>query len=423
MSLNRFNRRIFCLFTTHRTTHIIIININQKILSKFLIMLNAVKNLFFDIFHFFKNINFKNKISSVKDDIGDMKHKINNLFETNLKNGLFHYHDGHYYDALLRFKLMNSMWKNNSIIQYNLGRTYFGLKKKDKAKECLNKALNLKPDAKEELFIQYFLKKIDDIGSIVYVPEYLKQESYNYNIDSIINDHEIHKSKIKKIFDLYNRYLGSSVVSKGEENVKLLELGCFTGYHGSLVRSEFKKVKLDGVDISQKMSERCTKLKVSLGDEEEIKIYNNVWQKEMHLFLNENILSIAKASRDKKTELEKQIENDLEHEHLKNKDHFNGKLYDIILSLGSFADFGELSVVLKLAEMNLNEDGMIIFVLPKSLNDGIQFSIYKDYFLYSKEYIENILKETKMNIIDFIEYEGENENEFNMMFILKKVPE
>ncbi len=171
------------------------------------------------------------------------------------------------------------------------------------------------------------------------------------------------------------------------------------------------------------MSERCAKLKVSLGDEEEIKIYNNVWQKEMHLFLNENILSIAKASRDKKTELEKQIENDLEHEHLKNKDHFNGKLYDIILSLGSFADFGELSVVLKLAEMNLNEDGMIIFVLPKSLNDGIQFSIYKDYFLYSKEYIENILKETKMNIIDFIEYEGENENEFNMMFILKKVPE
>ena len=100
------------------------------------------------------------------------------------------------------------------------------------------------------------------------------------------------------------------------------------------------------------MSERCAKLKVSLGDEEEIKIYNNVWQKEMHLFLNENILSIAKASRDKKTELEKQIENDLEHEHLKNKDHFNGKLYDIILSLGSFADFGaQVNVLIIIATM------------------------------------------------------------------------
>jgi predicted TPR repeat methyltransferase len=383
-------------------------------------MFNNVKNLFSEIFYSIKNINFKDKIKNVKDNIDEVKYKVNNLFETNLNNGLTHYHDGHYQDALLRFKVMNYMWKNNATVQYNLGRAYFGLKKKEKAKECFEKALNLQPTEEEKIFIQFFLKKIDDIENIVFVPEDLKKETYNWVINSFINDHEIHQKEIKKVFDLYNRYIGSIVVSNGEENVSLLELGCFTGYHGSLIRSEFKKIKLDGVDISEKMANRCKELKVKIVDNQEIQVYDNVFQKEMHLFLNENIVSFLNENSEKKTELEKQIEQDLEYENLKNSDLFKGKLYDMIFSFGSFADFGELSVVIKLAEMNLNESGVLIFIVPKSLNGGIQFSIYQDYFLYSKEYVENILKETKLQVVDFIEYNRYNDDDFNMMFILRR---
>jgi hypothetical protein len=59
-------------------------------------------------------------------------------------------------------------------------------------------------------------------------------------------------------------------------------------------------------------------------------------------------------------------------------------------------------------------------LFPKSLNGGIQFSIYQDYFLYSKEYVENILKETKLQVVDFIEYNRYNDDDFNMMFILRR---
>ena len=97
------------------------------------------------------------------------------------------------------------------------------------------------------------------------------------------------------------------------------------------------------------------------------------------------------------TFIEKQIENDLEHEHLKNKDHFNGKLYDIILSLGSFADFGELSVVLKLAEMNLNEDSFRFNHCDLvSTKDIVLFQLTRSYFNL-KEYLRasNYLNEYK----------------------------
>jgi tetratricopeptide (TPR) repeat protein len=160
-------------------------------------MFNNVKNLFSEIFYSIKNINFKDKIKNVKDNIDEVKYKVNNLFETNLNNGLTHYHDGHYQDALLRFKVMNYMWKNNATVQYNLGRAYFGLKKKEKAKECFEKALNLQPTEEEKIFIQFFLKKIDDIENIVFVPEDLKKETYNWVINSFINDHEIHQKEIK----------------------------------------------------------------------------------------------------------------------------------------------------------------------------------------------------------------------------------
>jgi SAM-dependent methyltransferase len=386
-----------------------------------MILTNA-KNLFSEIFYFFKNIDFTKKIKNIKNSLKEMKDKINNLFETNLKNGLTHYYDGHYYDALIRFKLMNCMWRNNSIIQYNLGRAYFGLKNKDKARVHFNKASNLELKNENNLFIKYFLKKIDDVENIIYIPENLKKEFYNYNINAALNNQEIYKEKIKQIFDLYNRYIGSIVVEKGEENVSLLELGCFTGLQGILIRSEFRNIQLDGIDISENMIQKCQELKIEVQNGnsiDEIKVYNNIWEKEMHLFLNENIISI-KENLNKKTELEKQIEEDINDENLQIITNFKGKLYDIIFSLESFSDFGELSVIIKLSEINLHLNGILIFSIPKSLNNEIQFSTLNDYFLYNKEYIENILKETKLDVIDFIEYDDHN-NESKMMFILKKV--
>lgn len=390
---------------------------------------NNVKNLFSDVVDFFKNISLKDKftsgIKSAKNEMSDFKYKLSNLFETNLKNGLTHYYDGHYYDALTRFKLMDTMWKNNPSVNYNLGRAYFMLKKNDKARNCLNKALGLNPRDDEKIFIEYFLKKIDNVANLVSVPEALQEEFYDHSISSEISNSEINRQWIKKIFDLYNRYIGSFVVNKREENVNILELGCFTGHHGSLIRSEFRNINLDGLDISQKMYERCKDLKVAISSEEVRLIYDRVWKEEMHQFLSENIILFTQqTNKSMDNDLDKQIEKDIQNENLSEIDDsekYKAKLYDVILSLGVFADFGELSVVVKLAEMNLVDNGLLIFSVPESKNNGIQFSIYQDYFLYGKEYVENTLKETSLSEIDRIEYEDNNSDERNIMFIFRKV--
>jgi tetratricopeptide (TPR) repeat protein len=170
-------------------------------------MFNNIKNLINEIVQTVKDTDFKdvyNKtISNTQQSFSGFKHKITHLFETNLQNGLTHYYSGHYNDALMRFKLMNNMWKNNPIVYYNLGRVYFMSNKSDKAKSNLEKALTLSPKNSLSKLVHYYLNKINNASMIGFIPETLKKEFYDYSLQSIISDYSIHANDLKKIFDIY----------------------------------------------------------------------------------------------------------------------------------------------------------------------------------------------------------------------------
>jgi predicted TPR repeat methyltransferase len=386
-------------------------------------MFNNVKNLFNEMIQVIKDTDFKklykSTVSNAKNGIHDLKYKIKNLFETNLKNGLMHYYSGHYSDALTRFKLMSKMWPNNYIVHYNLGKCYFTLEKIDKAKANLIKASGLKPDDKHKQLIEYTINKINNPSSITFIPRVFKEEFYNYLIHSEMSHYAIHTNHLKKLFDSYNRYLGFTVIEKGESNVSILEIGCHIGLFGKFYRQSYKDIYIEGIDISGEMIELCKDLTIDVNNQE-YKIYNKTSHQEMHQFLIENCkysFDLSKQNNTNNTSMENNTNIDYD------KDPQESKIpYDIISAIGTVAEFGELSAILKLCELNLNINGMIIFIVPKSKTDDIEFSINTDCYYYTEKYIKNTIKEnTTLKILDIIHQNVVYENNPQMILIAKKI--
>jgi len=367
-------------------------------------MFNNIKNLLNEIVEVIKDTNFKklysNTIHNTKEGIGTLKYKISNLFETNITNGLTHYYSGHYSDALTRFKIMNKMWPNNPVVHYNLGRCYFILEKFDKAKTNLTKALDLNPDDEHKQLIEYYIAKIAQPSKITFIPEALKKEFYEYSIHSEIHHYSIHEEHLKKLFDLYNRYISAIVVNKEEENTSILDIGCHIGMFGKFYRQSYKHAYIEGIDMSNNMIELCDDLNIDF-DSNTHKVYDKVVLDDMHHFLIENYKDANSTQN--------------------NNENKECRFYDVITSIGTFAEFGELSAILKLCESNLNLNGILIFVVPKSKVETIQFSTNTDCYYYTEEYIKTSIKEnTDLEIVDIINKNVVKEDNEQMIVIAKR---
>ena len=100
----------------------------------------------------------------------------------------------------------------------------------------------------------------------------------------------------------------------------------------------------------------------------------------------------------------------------------NKIFYDIISAIGTFAEFGELSAILKLCELNLNINGIVIFVVPKSKTHDIEFSTNTDCYYYTEKYIKNTIKEnTTLKILDIIHQNVINDDNHQMILIAKRI--
>lgn len=403
-------------------------------------MFNNLKNLFGEIVQTAKDIDIKNlyhkTIDKTKDSLFGLKHKVSNLFETNLQNGLTHYYSEHYKDALIRFKLMDNMWKNNTIVHYNLGRVYFAQEKKEKARDMFEKALESSHNDNFKKNIEFFLKKLNNIEELGFVPKEIKEEFYDYSISSMISEYSIHENQLKKVFDLYNRYIAALTIKKGEVNLSALDIGSHVGLFGKFCRQNYSKLWLQGIDFSSKMVEFSKTLEICF-DTVKTRVYNSVLQVEMHKFLHENYRRLSNLNIDDQiieeiqsketiTEDEKLEEgtNLTDYELIDEgieKLEFNAKYFDVITAIGTFADFGDLSVILKLCEINLDSDGILIFLVPEANNHDVQFSKYQDCFYYSEGYIKSVVEsETKLKIIEIIHHSIIKSDNKQLLVVLKK---
>jgi predicted TPR repeat methyltransferase len=409
-------------------------------------MFNNLKNLIGEIVQTAKDIDVKNlyhkTIDKTKHGFIELKHKVSNLFKTNLQNGLSHYYAGHYKDALIRFKLMDNMWKNNAIVHYNLGKVYFAQEKKEKAKAMFETTFELSPSDSLKKNVEFFLKKLNNTEELGFVPEKIKEEFYDYSISSLVSEYSIHENHLKKVFDLYNRYIGALAIKKGEANLSVLDIGSHVGLFSKFCRQNYSKAWIQGVDLSSKMVEFSSALEIH-SDTIKTTVYNSVLQAEMHKFLYENYkrlngLHINNSEESiKNTDLQSEelIDKDKDEkleEEAKLKDYelsdnniekleFDPKYFDIITAIGTFADFGDLSVILKLCEYNLNSEGILIFLVPEANNHGVQFSKYQDCFYYSEEYIKSITEsETKLKIIEIIHHSIIKSDNKQLLVILRK---
>ncbi len=88
----------------------------------------------------------KGLIQRAKDEIEIIKHKLDNLLETNYKLGLKHIERGNISDAIFRFKFIKKFWPFCYDAYYQLAYVYMLDRRPYRAKEVLHELIEKCPD-------------------------------------------------------------------------------------------------------------------------------------------------------------------------------------------------------------------------------------------------------------------------------------
>jgi cyclopropane fatty-acyl-phospholipid synthase-like methyltransferase len=398
------------------------------------IMFNSSKFLFKDLKFLFgyKNYNslFKKTINNSKKIIKDTLYKINNLFEVNLENGLTNFYLKNFYDAKLRFFIMNFFWKKSACINYNLGRVYFYLNKQKESLKYLKNSIiyhnenkndiNCKKFFKNKLAI-FYKKKITLDENIFYIPYQINKEKYDHMIDNSILYSFQRLEDLRSLSSIFNHYIWiyKNLNNSFKDKINILDIGSGLGELGELLREEHKSDIIDGIEISEKQSEFLNQYEKDLTEElkrknnenSDIKIYNQVNNNEMHDFLINNFKLFHDINEAKNED------SDLENEKILEKSNY---LYDVIFSMGTFGEFGQIGTILHLCELNLKQNGLLIFYLFQSEDNKLKFNILDDYFYYNIEYIEKAIIQNTNFTVEFIDNKIKINNKNIIFIILKK---
>ncbi|MBM5782579.1 MAG: tetratricopeptide repeat protein [Pelagibacterales bacterium] len=117
--------------------------------------IDNIKTKLENIFHFSNK-----KIQESKEELIVMKHKFNNLLETNYNLGLTHLENGYLGDAIFRFKFIIKFWPQHYDSHYQLAYCLILKNKFSQAKKVLENLLAKKPDYDQKAY--ELLKRIND---------------------------------------------------------------------------------------------------------------------------------------------------------------------------------------------------------------------------------------------------------------------
>ncbi|AAZ68075.1 methyltransferase domain-containing protein [Ehrlichia canis] len=291
-----------------------------------------------------------NKIICMKKETILLQKKLKNLLETNIDLGLYHFYKGNISDAKFRFRLISIFKPKLPIAYYNLGRCYFALQNINKAKQNLTRAIELDNNYAEAL---YYLNKITNPTSIVYVPENIIKQYFDYTSEHFVEHwliakqykaHEYVKSLIINFFGDKSPYLN------------ILDLGCGTGICGQFLKMKSIGNYITGIDLSNKMINIARGCFVN-GKQ----AYNEL----IHI----SIADFLKKNQDKKK-------------------------YDVIILTEVLQYIGSLNPIFKLLKTMLDTNGIIIGLTRRKQGSGFQFINEGDFFCHSDEYIKLCIEES-----------------------------
>lgn len=297
---------------------------------------------------------FKNKLINF---IHINQNKIINLEKTNFNLGLYHFRTHNLNDAILRFKIVLLLNKNNSDAYYHLARCQFLKDQKEKAHEFLNKCLKISPAHKEAKF---FLKFLDKNSIIDEIPISIIKEYF----DKYATEHG-EELDIKQGYFLPTDLAETTYKHKKNASY-ILDLGCGMGITGFEFKKKYPDAELIGVDISQQMLKQL-QLKQQNQDS---KYYKSLINTEIEQYL------------------------------LKTK-----KKFDIVIGCLSLHYNSSIFKNLTQIKSILAAEGVISLAVEKNSisKEEVALNYEHENFFYSKIYLEKEIKKSGLIILDIIE--------------------
>ena len=280
--------------------------------------------------------------------------KAKNFYSTNTKLGLYHMYKGNFADARMRFSMLKTVCKNNSLSLYNLARCYFAEGDLATAKKLFKKAIRV--GGREYKEVLFFLDLIEK-KHVFQVPSFIVKERFEYAAESYVQDvlvgkkymcHKFVADEVKSLF-----------AAKRLKTLKVLDLGCGTGVCSHFLKMTDMCGVAHGVDLSSNMLSVAEKCIVN-----EKPIFEKVYQKDIRDFL----------------------EDDRDDEPL---------LYDLIVAADSVGYTGDLQNIITGCAKILKDDGAII-VIVRSSDKDFEFDQKLLVFSYSAEYMKSIAQKNNL---------------------------
>lgn len=217
--------------------------------------------------------------SLMKGQYEEFMQKVSNLPATNYQLGMYHLNHGAFRDAILRFKI--ALFFNHTIYpaHFYLGRCYYQQLKFDKAQHHFE----LYKASGDQRFIQateFCLtimqsKQDEDLE----IPQDIVAMNFNQIAQKYDENFIMGKVNIPQdsLFSALNEHLQN--IGKPFGNL-IVDLGCGTGYIGSMIRQSRLSGMLVGVDISREMALITQKRMF-----EKAVVYNQVFNSSMQDFI------------------------------------------------------------------------------------------------------------------------------------------
>lgn len=320
----------------------------QESFSKF-------KQFVFDILHNAKSIlaefSIQNIKSMVKFEYNTLRAKLSDLKGTNWNLAQYHFVAGNFNDGILRFKMLQRSNYKVMECNYFLGRIYL-------------EKLNYK-DAEKYLSIYLNSNHNDYRDEANYCMNILQDKEIKYIPQSIIlqkrNRLALNLEKTSMDYALLNRYniIIESLRSILNPSVKILEIGCYIGILGRILKETFVNniQYLAGSEMGEKVGEIAKSMHIGIKP-----AYDSVK-------ICQNILDLGK----------------------------NDNTYGIILVPDFLSYYGELTQLFIQIFTSLNDNGVCIIVArmidhiitPEEPKQDFVFIGAIEEFSYSQEYIKN----------------------------------
>ncbi|MEY3197495.1 MAG: hypothetical protein RLZZ59_866 [Pseudomonadota bacterium] len=324
---------------------------------RFMIMdsIQYVKKLILKIFYYFISFPswFSDSINSIIFFIRDQKRKFNNLAETNLELGKYHFFNGNIKDATLRFRITQWLFDSkNKEIDYWLGWCFF-----------------LKGDYKTAIPYIDSGKDYDKEGLGKFIQNHTKISEVPYEIWDIIQRIDIAQDENRySLIDTKNNQIDlplefvSMILENSDnfdENAKILDYGAGSGLTGSMLDYStdvsYNIKAVESVDIFLDYIKEIYGDRGNIYDEV---IYNNL----------QNINEILKNEK-----------------------------YNIIMSFNSLPFALDLSKYLQAFNKSLTTNGKLAILLP--VGPKSEWSMNTKSFIYAEEDLKEQLKLAKFNIV------------------------